>query len=141
MFLLAVIAEHCQECKNFNSLFAIISGLGHGSVQRLKQTWDKLPSKYLRLFEVRFTFGTIGRLESCPPSSYLFTPPTVKSTCKLVCKIVLFIDVYLIIAVYKVASFRAFTHMNLGCKSRREGDGMNLRFKRSNKEDGMNLTF
>lgn len=41
---------HCKECKNFNSLFAIISGLGHAAVTRLRQTWDKLPSKYQKLF-------------------------------------------------------------------------------------------
>ena len=31
-------------------MFAIISGLGHGSVSRLKSSWEKLPSKYQRLF-------------------------------------------------------------------------------------------
>jgi len=46
-----LIAKHCQECKNYNSMFAIISGLGHGSVSRLKMTWDKLPAKYMKLFE------------------------------------------------------------------------------------------
>ncbi|XP_035917536.1 rap guanine nucleotide exchange factor 6 isoform X2 [Anopheles stephensi] len=44
------IARHCKECKNFNSLFAIISGLGHAAVSRLRQTWEKLPSKYQKLF-------------------------------------------------------------------------------------------
>ncbi|KAH8283637.1 hypothetical protein KR018_010331, partial [Drosophila ironensis] len=44
------IARHCKDCRNFNSMFAIISGLGHGAVSRLRQTWEKLPSKYLRLF-------------------------------------------------------------------------------------------
>ncbi|XP_070854494.1 rap guanine nucleotide exchange factor 2 isoform X2 [Drosophila suzukii] len=44
------IARHCKECRNFNSMFAIISGLGHGAVSRLRQTWEKLPSKYQRLF-------------------------------------------------------------------------------------------
>ena len=44
------IARQCKETQNFNSMFAIISGLGHGSVTRLKSTWEKLPSKYLRLF-------------------------------------------------------------------------------------------
>jgi len=33
-------------------MFAIISGLGHGSVSRLRQTWDRLPSKWIKLFEV-----------------------------------------------------------------------------------------
>ena len=32
-------------------MFAIVSGLGHGSVSRLRQSWDKVPSKYIKLFE------------------------------------------------------------------------------------------
>jgi Rap guanine nucleotide exchange factor 2 len=44
------IARQCKETQNFNSMFAIVSGLGHGSVTRLKSTWEKLPSKYQRLF-------------------------------------------------------------------------------------------
>ena len=44
------IARQCKETQNFNSMFAIISGLGHGSVVRLKSTWEKIPSKYQRLF-------------------------------------------------------------------------------------------
>lgn len=44
------IARHCKDCKNFNSVFAIISGLGHASVSRLRLTWEKLPSKYQKLF-------------------------------------------------------------------------------------------
>ncbi|XP_042895970.1 rap guanine nucleotide exchange factor 2 [Parasteatoda tepidariorum] len=48
------VARQCKECKNFNSMFAIISGLGHGAVSRLRLTWEKLPSKYSKLFEVNF---------------------------------------------------------------------------------------
>ncbi|CAM4672860.1 unnamed protein product [Leuciscus chuanchicus] len=44
------IALHCRECKNFNSMFAIISGLNLASVARLRSTWEKLPSKYEKLF-------------------------------------------------------------------------------------------
>lgn len=44
------IARQCKECKNFNSMFAIVSGLGHGAVYRLRASWEKLPSKYQRLF-------------------------------------------------------------------------------------------
>ncbi|XP_037926120.1 rap guanine nucleotide exchange factor 2 isoform X3 [Hermetia illucens] len=44
------IARHCKECRNFNSMFAIISGLGHAAVSRLRQTWEKLPTKYQKLF-------------------------------------------------------------------------------------------
>lgn len=45
------IARYCKECKNYNSLFAIVSGLGHSTVQRLKNTWDKLPTKHSKAFE------------------------------------------------------------------------------------------
>lgn len=45
------IARQCKECRNFNSMFALISGLGHASVSRLRQTWEKLPGKYQRLFD------------------------------------------------------------------------------------------
>ena len=44
------IARQCKETQNFNSMFAIISGLGHAAVSRLKSSWEKLPSKYIRLF-------------------------------------------------------------------------------------------
>lgn len=44
------VARHCKECKNFNSMFAIISGLGHRAVSRLRMTWEKLPTKYSKLF-------------------------------------------------------------------------------------------
>ncbi|XP_044734898.1 rap guanine nucleotide exchange factor 6 isoform X3 [Chrysoperla carnea] len=44
------VARQCKECKNFNSMFAIVSGLGHGAVSRLRQTWERLPSKYQRAF-------------------------------------------------------------------------------------------
>ena len=44
------IARQCKETQNFNSMFAIVSGLGHAAVSRLKSSWEKLPSKYLRLF-------------------------------------------------------------------------------------------
>ncbi|XP_042235626.1 rap guanine nucleotide exchange factor 2-like isoform X6 [Homarus americanus] len=45
------VARQCKECKNFNSMFAILSGLGHGAVSRLKQTWERLPSKYQRMYQ------------------------------------------------------------------------------------------
>ncbi|CAN0436395.1 unnamed protein product [Lampetra fluviatilis] len=44
------IALNCRDSRNFNSMFAIISGLSHSSVMRLRSTWDKLPSKYEKLF-------------------------------------------------------------------------------------------
>uniref|UniRef100_A0A8D2CXT9 Rap guanine nucleotide exchange factor 2 n=1 Tax=Sciurus vulgaris TaxID=55149 RepID=A0A8D2CXT9_SCIVU len=45
------IALHCRECKNFNSMFAIISGLNLAPVARLRATWEKLPNKYEKLFQ------------------------------------------------------------------------------------------
>ncbi|XP_029113481.1 rap guanine nucleotide exchange factor 6-like isoform X1 [Scleropages formosus] len=44
------VALHCRECKNFNSMFAIISGLNLAPVARLRGTWEKLPNKYEKLF-------------------------------------------------------------------------------------------
>ncbi|XP_068704769.1 rap guanine nucleotide exchange factor 6-like isoform X1 [Montipora foliosa] len=45
------IARLCKECKNYNTLFAIVSGLGHSAVRRLKNTWDKLPTRHSKAFE------------------------------------------------------------------------------------------
>lgn len=45
------VANICRHLHNYNSLFALLSGLGHGSIQRLKVTWDKLPTKYTKLLK------------------------------------------------------------------------------------------
>ncbi|XP_048580801.1 rap guanine nucleotide exchange factor 6 isoform X2 [Nematostella vectensis] len=45
------IAKYCKDCKNINSAFAIISGLGHTAVKRLKNTWEKLPNRYYKMYE------------------------------------------------------------------------------------------
>ena len=44
------IVLHLKMLKNYNSMFAIISGLGHGAVSRLKQSWEKLTPKTNRQF-------------------------------------------------------------------------------------------
>lgn len=44
------IARFCKECRNFNAMFAIISGLAHSAVSRLRNTWEKVPGKYHKLF-------------------------------------------------------------------------------------------
>ncbi|XP_031560616.1 rap guanine nucleotide exchange factor 4-like [Actinia tenebrosa] len=45
------IATHCKEYRNWNSFFAIIMGLNNVAVSRLSQTWEKLPSKFKKMFE------------------------------------------------------------------------------------------
>ncbi|XP_046859606.1 rap guanine nucleotide exchange factor 6-like [Xenia sp. Carnegie-2017] len=45
------IAKRCKDCRNFNSMFEIVSGLDHSAVQRMKGTWEKVPSKYTKIFD------------------------------------------------------------------------------------------
>ncbi|KAI6233865.1 RasGEF domain-containing protein [Aphelenchoides fujianensis] len=44
------IARHCRDLRNFNSMFAIVSGLEKPSVRRLTHTWERIPGKYLKMF-------------------------------------------------------------------------------------------
>jgi hypothetical protein len=50
--MIVCFLECCKDMKNFNSMFAIISGLDHKTVQRLQGTWERVPEKYKKLFEV-----------------------------------------------------------------------------------------
>jgi len=43
------IAKQCKEAQNYNSMFAIVSGLNHTAVSRLKLTWERVPEKYSKL--------------------------------------------------------------------------------------------
>jgi hypothetical protein len=45
-------ASALREFKNFNGLYAIVSGLSLLPVARLKETWEALPSKHKQTFEV-----------------------------------------------------------------------------------------
>jgi Rap guanine nucleotide exchange factor 4 len=40
----------CKEYQNLNAFFAIVMGMSNSAVSRLPQTWDKLPSKFRKLF-------------------------------------------------------------------------------------------
>ena len=40
------ISKQCRENQNYNSMFAIVSGLNHPAVLRLKQTWERVPDRY-----------------------------------------------------------------------------------------------
>lgn len=82
------IARHCKECKNFNSMFAIVGGLGYGAVSRLRSTWDKLPNKYCKMFEDLQTlmdpsrnmskYRTLIGSELCQPPIIPFFPVVKK---------------------------------------------------------------
>jgi len=45
------IARQCKDIQNYNSMFAITSGLMHNSVVRLRNTWDRVPDKYSKLLD------------------------------------------------------------------------------------------
>ncbi|KHJ94971.1 RasGEF domain protein [Oesophagostomum dentatum] len=45
------IARHCRELRNFNSMFAIMSGLDKPAVRRLHSTWERISGKYIRMLE------------------------------------------------------------------------------------------
>lgn len=40
----------CKEYQNLNAFFAIVMGLSNVAVSRLSLTWEKLPSKFRKLF-------------------------------------------------------------------------------------------
>ncbi|KAG8559613.1 hypothetical protein GDO81_017394 [Engystomops pustulosus] len=44
------IAAHCKEYKNLNSFFAIVMGLSNVAVSRMSLTWEKLPSKFKKIY-------------------------------------------------------------------------------------------
>jgi hypothetical protein len=46
------VADVCSQLRNYNSMFAIISGLGHSCVARLKRTFEKLKPKYKNQLEM-----------------------------------------------------------------------------------------
>ncbi|XP_066996173.1 rap guanine nucleotide exchange factor 4, partial [Anabrus simplex] len=44
------LAAYCKEYQNLNAFFAIVMGLSNVAVSRLSLTWEKLPSKFRKLF-------------------------------------------------------------------------------------------
>ncbi|XP_055606465.1 rap guanine nucleotide exchange factor 4 isoform X3 [Uranotaenia lowii] len=44
------LAAFCKEFQNLNAFFAVVMGLSNMAVSRLTYTWDKLPSKFRKLF-------------------------------------------------------------------------------------------
>ncbi|XP_039969265.1 rap guanine nucleotide exchange factor 4 [Bactrocera neohumeralis] len=45
------LAAYCKEYQNLNAFFAITMGLSNMAVLRLTQTWEKIPSKFRKLFQ------------------------------------------------------------------------------------------
>ena len=45
------VARQCRETQNFNSMFAIISGLGHGAVSRYVRAWRRKVEDVAALYE------------------------------------------------------------------------------------------
>ncbi|XP_055701566.1 rap guanine nucleotide exchange factor 4 isoform X2 [Phlebotomus papatasi] len=44
------LAAYCKEYQNLNAFFAVVMGLSNNAVSRLTQTWDKIPSKFRKIF-------------------------------------------------------------------------------------------
>jgi Rap guanine nucleotide exchange factor 4 len=40
----------CKEYQNLNAFFAVVMGMSNSAVSRLGQSWDKLGSKFRKLF-------------------------------------------------------------------------------------------
>ncbi|CAO4374271.1 unnamed protein product [Caenorhabditis nigoni] len=45
------VARYCRDLRNFNSMFAIMSGLDKPAVRRLHSSWERVSSKYTRMLE------------------------------------------------------------------------------------------
>ncbi|XP_047125253.1 rap guanine nucleotide exchange factor 6 [Hydra vulgaris] len=45
------VAKYCKDFKNYNSMYAVISGLANTAISRLKHTWEKLPQKHEDMFQ------------------------------------------------------------------------------------------
>lgn len=41
----------CKEYQNLNAFFAVVMGLSNMAVSRLQQTWEKIPSKFRKLYQ------------------------------------------------------------------------------------------
>lgn len=80
------IADVCYQLRNYNSMFAIISGLGNSCVNRLKRTFDKLKPKYKNQLEKMRTLFDPSRnmsnyricLQQTPPPAIPLFPQIKK---------------------------------------------------------------
>ncbi|KAF8571645.1 hypothetical protein P879_04378 [Paragonimus westermani] len=44
------LVKLCRELRNFNTMFCLLVGLHQTPVERLKQTWERLPNKYQKMY-------------------------------------------------------------------------------------------
>eukprot|EP01091_Cochliopodium_minus_P021005 TRINITY_DN9411_c0_g1_i1.p1 TRINITY_DN9411_c0_g1~~TRINITY_DN9411_c0_g1_i1.p1 ORF type:complete len:913 (-),score=267.88 TRINITY_DN9411_c0_g1_i1:48-2786(-) len=54
------IAWECKQAKNFNTSYSLYAGLNHGSITRLKQTWDKLPKNTIKIYKLLNDFWDVS---------------------------------------------------------------------------------
>lgn len=72
------VADICSQLRNYNSMFAIISGLGHSCVTRLRRTFDKLKPKYKNhLDEMRKLFDPSKNMAKYRARLSSAQPPTI----------------------------------------------------------------
>lgn len=43
------MARLCRDLRNYNTMFCILVGLHMAPVERLRQTWERLPNKYVKM--------------------------------------------------------------------------------------------
>lgn len=69
------LAKCCVEINNFNAGCALIGGLNHSSISRLKSSWEKVPSKSMQDYEKLLSLFDMGHnyknyreaLKACKP--------------------------------------------------------------------------
>jgi len=69
------IIKHSVSINNFNAAAALIGGLSHSSISRLKTTWEKVPQKVMQDFQKMMTLFDMGKnyknyreaVKSCKP--------------------------------------------------------------------------
>jgi len=59
------IAKKCDSLNNFETMFAILSGLTNSSVQRMKKTWSSVSDKYMKEFQTLNSLFDIGQNFKC----------------------------------------------------------------------------
>ncbi|KAM3181295.1 hypothetical protein ACTXT7_014647 [Hymenolepis weldensis] len=83
------IAKLCKDLRNFNTMFCILVGLHMSPVERLRQTWERLPNKYVKMsrdlalvLDPSRNFAHYRNLlNSSPQSSSMMSPSQTGAQC------------------------------------------------------------